>query len=209
MLFPLLLHALPEKEPFGKLKPSLEDEYVITLLNGDEVSGYIIEFVTDSVEGEGVKVRTQIGRAVFFANQINEIIQIDEFYRHSSRIFLLPSAEPISKNHFIGAFEGLFLYMGAGIGNWLSITAGRTIVPIIPADQQVSDINVKFTLLSEKIDDISRSVTLAVGGNLAFINSWNRLIHIYTVGSVRLSKSIITAGFFYKLGSEDFYHRKI
>jgi hypothetical protein len=191
---------------FKNMIPSQEIIYVIELTNGDVFTGTIEEFVHNQEDGDGIKMKTELGKATIFASQIDVIRTIDEYYRHNHRIFLLPTAEPISNNHFIGDFEGLFLYAGTGIGDIFSITAGRSIVPGISSKEQISELNVKFTVFSDEIKDISKKISVAVGGNMAFINSDNRFIHIYGAGSIRFTKSLITATIFYKAGSKDFYN---
>lgn len=179
-------------------------EYIIRLENGDLITGSIVEFVNHQEFGEGIKVRTEIGTAIIYAEQIIEIKSKENNYRHDHRVFLLPTAKPIKNNHFIGAFELLFLYAGFGIADIVSITAGRTIVPGIRSDQQVSEMNAKFTLTHIPFQS-NKSIDLAVGGNLAFINSSNNLTHLYGVGTFNLSMTSITGSVFYKMGAEDFY----
>jgi hypothetical protein len=185
--------------------PNKELEYIVRLTNGDIISGLVIEMVNDPGEGEGIKLKTEVGNAIVFANQIVEITPKDEQYRHNHSVYLLPTAEPISGNHFIGMYELMFLYAGAGAGDILSVTAGHSFLPGISSNQQISILNVKLSLLSLEFEDVARKMTLGVGGNLAFVNSHNRFIHYYGVGTVELSRSKLTAMVFAKLGSKDYY----
>ena len=162
--------------------------------------------VNDPTDGEGIKLQTVIGNAIIFANQIADIYTKDENYRHDHSIYLLPSAKPIGNNYFIGIYELTFLYAGGGIGDWLSITAGHSFLPAITSSQQISTLDVKFSLVTLNFEDVARKLTLALGGNLAFINSNNRFIHFYGVGTVELSRTMLTTAVFVKTGSSDIYN---
>lgn len=185
--------------------PNRELEYILRLANGDVLSGYVIEMVNDPKDGEGIKLKTEVGNAIIFANQIVEITPKEEQYRHSHSVYLLPTADPISSNHFIGLYELMFFYAGAGVGDILSVTAGHSFLPGISSSQQISALNVKLTLLSMEFEDVARKMTLALGYNLAYVNSYNRFVHLYGVGTVELSRSKLTAMVFAKMGSKDFY----
>lgn len=188
-----------------KIDPAYDGEYFIRLKNGDFISGRFIEFVNDKKYGEGVRMATEVGRAIIYASQIDEIVRKEDHFRHKHRVFLLPTAEPIGDDHFIGAFELLFLYGGFGIQDWLSVTAGRSIVPGIASYEQLSELNVKFTLTSMEFKDIARKLSLAVGGNLSFLNDDNRMGHLYGVATVELSRTFLTASVFAKIDGEDFF----
>ncbi len=199
----LNIHLFAEEGILKNISISTEIEYAIILNNGDILTGYILEFTRNEKNGEGIKFDTELGEAIIFEKQIKRIYPVEESNRHSHRVFLLPTAKPIGNNHFIGAFELLFFYAGFGIGDIVSITAGRTVVPQIRADEQFMTLNGKVTLLTENFDNINRSLSLAVGGNLAFINDRNRLVHYYGVGTFELSRTSLHASVFYKAGSQD------
>jgi hypothetical protein len=185
--------------------PNSESLLVLRLKNGDIVSGYVIEMINSPDDGEGVKLKTVLGTATIFAKEIIEIHEEHEYYRHKHRVFLLPTAEPIENDHFIGNFEMLFLYGGFGILDWVSVTAGRSLIPGIRSSEQISVVNAKVTLLEEEFPDVARSLSLAIGTNYTFINSNNRLVHYYGVATAALSRTSLTAAIFYKGGSKDIY----
>jgi len=187
------------------IEPDRNKIYVIKLINGDILTGYVVESISDPDEGEGIKFSTEIGTATIFEDQILEIRLLKEHYRHNHRIFLLPTANPIENNHFIGNFELLFFYAGAGISDIVSITAGRTLTPSeIRSDQQITVANIKVTLFNSDINSSSEKLSFALGGNLGFVNNDNRLIHFYGVGTLTLNRSAVTAAIFYKAGSDDY-----
>ncbi|MBI3258458.1 MAG: hypothetical protein HYZ54_03100, partial [Ignavibacteriae bacterium] len=111
--------------------------YYLRLTNGNILTGEIVEIFMDEKDGEAIKIKTAIGTATVYAKQVAAFRLEEESYRQTHRIFLMPTAEPIGNNHFIGAFEGVFLYAGVG-WEWLSVTAGRTFVPTVPGSEQFS-----------------------------------------------------------------------
>lgn len=178
--------------------------YIIRLQNGDLLTGKIVETFNDPEEGEGIRFKTEIGKAVIYASQIVEIKLKDDFYKYGHRVFLLPTAEPV-KNFFIGDFEALFLYTGIGISDVFSVTLGHTMIPAIPANQQFSVIDTKFSLFNVPFEEDLKDLKIAVGANLAFLNSDNRLVHYYGAATFDFPTTSLTANIFYKAGSKDNY----
>lgn len=182
-----------------------DTDYIIRLVNGDIITGKIVEISSEGDEEHYIKVKTEIGTATIYFSQIYDISLKSEQYKHNHRLFLMPTAEAIGTNHFIGDFELLFIYAGIGISDFLSITAGRSVVPAVPASQQISTVGAKFTLLTTQFDSIARSVSVAVGGNIGFANNFNRLVHLYGTGTVNFGRTSLTANIIYKIGSLDYY----
>jgi hypothetical protein len=204
IIFNISLSA--NEEIFKNLRPDKNTKLIIKLENGDILTGYVVESVSDPENGEGVKFSTELGVATIYEDQVLELSKYEDYYRHRHRIFLLPTAEPIGNDHFIGDFELLFFYGGFGISDWVSITAGRTIIPgnYVTSKQQGSLINAKVTLMEMPLDFSGKKLSFALGSNLAFLNHNNRFIHYYGVGTLTLNRSSVTASFFYKGGSSDF-----
>lgn len=200
LLFSITLSALAKDIDlkYGRI-------YIFKLKNGDLVTGLVNNEVEVKDFGKGISVDTQLGEAVIFYDQIEEYRLEEEQYRHAHRVYFIPTAEPIGDNHFIGNFELLFLYGGFGIMDKISVTAGRSIIPTIRSEEQITDLNVKFTLYNEKYENFDGKLALALGGNLAFINNDNRFIHAYGVATFQKERSRLTLNVFTKLGSEDFY----
>lgn len=197
--------SMTAKNLTDDILPNKKIKYIIKLTNGDLISGYIVEMVNDPDDGEGIKFSTELGTATIYEDEI-ELIKIEKnYYRHNNRVYLLPTAEPIKNNHFIGNFELLFFYVGVGISDFASITAGRSVIPNIRSDQQFSVINTKFTLYEMPLNLLTNKLSFAVGANLAYINSKNRFIHFYGVSTLTLNRSAVTAALFYKSGSADIY----
>ncbi|MCX7736079.1 MAG: hypothetical protein N2319_05155 [Candidatus Kapabacteria bacterium] len=208
IFFVFFLIFLTQSQTFGYNENELsayEDyECVVRLKNGDIITGVITDVFNSENEGLGIKIITELGKATIYNNQIADVRIKDEYYRHNHRVFLLPTANPIKNNHFVGSFELLFLYLGAGISDFFSITAGRTIVPQVTSSQQISLINAKFTFLTMEFDSVARMVSLALGGNLGFANHNNRFQHLYVVSTIKLYKTELTGSVYYKVGSDDF-----
>lgn len=200
LLFTLTLSLKAEyiKLEYGKV-------YVFKLKNGDLITGLVSKEAQDEKFGNGISVETQLGEAVIFYDQIVECRLEEEQYRHAHRVFLMPTAVPIGDNHFIGDFELLFIYGGIGIMDKISVTAGRSIIPTIASDEQITELNVKFSVLEEKYENFDGKLNLAIGGNLALINDNNRFIHAYGVATFQKKRSRLSAALFFKLGSEDTY----
>lgn len=203
LIIPYYLYSL-ETIPDDVI-PNDEIEYVIRLKNGDILTGYIDEIINSKEDGEGIMLETSIGIATIYASQILEIEYEPAYYPHSHRIFLLPTAAPIRDDYFIGAFELMFFYAGGGIGDWLSFTGGRSVVPFLPDEQQVSVGNIKFSAPTFAIDTSGLSFGMAGGVNMAFINHNNRFVHYYGTATINFPTTSITGSVFYKAGSEDLY----
>ena len=205
LIFICIGAASADSSSLDGFKPKYGNLYLVKLINGDILTGNLIEFTEDADSVLFIKIKTAIGTATIYDYQINSIILKEDEYKHSHRVFLLPTAEPIGSNHFIGNFELLFFYMGFGISDVFSMTAGRSILPNIPSGQQLSVVNAKFTVYHDTFDSLAKGVYIAVGGNLSFMNHNNKLTHIYGVSTVDFGRSKLTANLFYKAGSQDFY----
>lgn len=212
VLFILILIFLPLGAGiFGKDKilediyPSDYDIYMFKMKNGDVISGYVVELVKHPDFGEGVRVDAELYSTTLYAAFIEEIYLMPNNYRHSHRIFLLPTAEPIGNDHFVGVFELLMLYGGFGIGDIVSVTAGHSMVPGVGFSEQVSILNLKATVYTMHFQSLFATLSFAVGGNMAFVNDQNRFDHIYTMATFSGQKTSVTAGIYYKAGEKNYY----
>ncbi len=179
--------------------------YVIRMNNGDVMTGSIVEFKNSPENGEGFRFKMEIGTATIYANQIKEIKLYEDSYRHDSRVFLLPTAKAIKNNHYFGSFELLFFNAGIGITDYVSVMVGRSVLPFINGTDQITNLDTKVTFYDRQFEDYDGGLALAVGGNLAFINDNNRLIHGYAVATFTGAKSRLTGNVYYKAGSADYY----
>jgi len=181
-----------------------EVTYVVKLNNGDLFTGEVTEFIFDDQNNEGIKLSTDIGIAPIYAQQIKFIIPFDEYYKHDNRVFLLPSAYPISDNHYLGAYELLFFNLGVGITDYISITVGKTLVPFLYEGQQLSNLNIKATLINFDWNNEPGGMAVALASNMAFLNDNNTFINVLGIVSFKMKKSIFTTSLIYKAGNNDF-----
>lgn len=179
--------------------------YVLRLKNGDIITGEIVSFVEDKEEGKGIKFETEFGIATIYFYQIAEIKPIESYYRQSHKYFLLPTAIGIGNDHFVGAMELFFFYGGFGITDYFSLIAGRSFLPTLYSNQQLTLLNVKGSLPKLALEDVVREIHFAFGGNLAFANNNNRFVHLYGVVTALFYKTSLSFSLFYKMGSRDIY----
>jgi hypothetical protein len=185
-------------------EPDDKTVYMVKLNNGDMLTGLITDVFTDEA-GMGIKIRTEIGNAVIYDDQIYDIIMKIKEYKHASRIFIMPTAEPISSNHYLGAFELVLFQLGVGISDYFSFTAARSVLPTVAPRQQISNFDAKVSVYKMGFEKNARSLSFAIGGNLAFINHNNQLWHTYLNTTVDFGRTLITANVFYKAGARDYY----
>ena len=179
--------------------------YVVRLNNGDMITGNLVEISDDTTNGGFIKFRTQIGTTTIYAAEIKEVMVKDDLNRHSHRVFIMPTAEPIGNNHFISNYAIALFYAGFGIYDYVSVTAGRSVIPTVLRQDQVSLLNIKATVYTMDWESMKGGMSIALGGNLAFINDNNKFSHIYTNITFVGDRTDVTGMFFVKTGDKDFY----
>lgn len=202
MLVPIFVSAriIPDSIPANS-----DVKYIFRLKSGDEFNGFVTDNGEKDEYGKYLKLQTTLGIPKIYYSEIDGIQEYNNIYKNDHRVFLLPTAEPIAGAPFVGNYEAFFFYGGFGITQYFSLTAGTTAIPLLYKGQQFSVINVKSTFLTVPFDSLDGHLSLALGGNVSFINQDNRLIHIYTAATLRFKRSSFTANVFYKTGSDDFY----
>lgn len=202
----LFIRTLPASDvrpyPVEEIEPSEVVEYLVRLNNGDLISGNILDVVEDEEYGAGIEMRTEIGTAIIYADQIAAVWPVEDYYRHSHRIFLLPTAYPIGDDHFIGNFEIFMVYAGIGFWDYVSVTAGRTFVPGIPSGDQISVFNAKWSIYSMQFNEYLQEIAFAAGANLTFLNHDNKFVHGYGTATVDFGRTVLTGTLFYKTGAD-------
>lgn len=209
VIFNLLIHSANAND----IDSELIDKYkftqvIIRLNNGDIFSCEIQNYELEDGKISKIEVVTAIGKTKIFADEIAEIMHYQDYNRHSHRIYILPTAEPISDNHFVGNFEIMFFYLGFGISDYVSITAGRSVIPSIRSQEQISVVNAKATLFQQYWESMEGNMSIAIGYNHALVNSNNTISHAYSAVSFRGAKSILTASVFAKIGSKDYHEAR-
>lgn len=176
----------------------------VRLTTGDKISGVLLERVQrDSTDA--IKVRTEIGTATIDLEQIAEIRLQGDLYRHSWRLLLMPTAEPIGANSSALSLELMTLGAAIGIGDVGSLLLLRSFVPGIPSRHQLSVLNAKATLLRAEYQQLDGYLMVAVGGNLAWVNAPNRLQHVWAAATFTRVRSHLTLMTFYNLSDRDVY----
>lgn len=206
----LLLISLPiafsQESEFNTVAENAE--YVIRLFNGDQITGTILEFNEDSLKGNSIKFKTLIGTTIIYFKEIKEIQLKDDLNRHSHRIFIMPTAEPIKNNAFLGNYMLAFFYAGFGIFDIVSVTAGRSVIPTVPSQDQISLLNLKATVFTTQWEEMKGGLSIAIGLNHGFVNHNNRFTHLYTNFTFIGDRTDITGMFYVKTGESEFYDFK-
>ncbi len=186
---------------FDDLDRSSDTEYLVRLSNGEILLGSVVDVVEDKTEGMALKLKTAIGVAKIFEWQVLEIVLVDDAYRQSNRVFFLPTAEPISKNHYVGNTE-LFVWT-AGIGFWdyVSVNMMRSTLPWIESRYQFSQLNVKASIYRQEYETMKGHMNLAAGGVLTWLNAGNRLSDLYLSATYTRVRSRLTAMVFMNMSS--------
>ena len=115
-------------------------------------------------------------------------------YRH----FIMPSAKAITGG-YAGFWELAFIQGGFGIGNFLSVSGGATILPTVAFKSQFAFLQVKATLAEEE------GVSFAVGANLLRMTSEHFYVHPFMVATLEMQNETRYTGLiFYKAVGDDF-----
>lgn len=182
--------------------------YRVRLENGDQLTGFITLKSNDD-NGEYIELETLIGTPKIYLSEIKEIQVEDNFDRQSSRVHLMPTADPIKSNHFIGSFEALMVIAGFGISDIGSITVGRSIIPFIRAEEQITLINGKATVYGMDWASGNGGMKIGIGGNMLWLNDANNISHLFTNATFFNQRSSITIMVFSKIGAKDIYDLRI
>lgn len=201
--------ASAKKSILNSKKVRLSTEYIITLTNGDIISGEVIEFVNSPEYGEGIKVETELGKATIYEDQIKSLSQADDYYRHASRSLFLPTAYPIEDNHYLAASELLLASCGFGLFDFISVNAAHSFIPTDKLSGQIAYINTKFTVFNDLIDEDFGKLAIALGVNYASLGSGNEMWHLFTAISLDFGTTNISSNIFYKIKGGDLYSYRL
>lgn len=183
-----------------------EAEYSIRLVTGDVITGPITEVGTDSI-GAFVRIKALFGRARLYASEIAWIGLRAHSYRARNRGFIIPTAEGIGSDHYIALVEGVMPTFGIGIGDVLSVTGGRTVVPGIGAENQFSTVNIKASVYNDANGLVEGGKQFyAFGVNGAWINDVNFMGHLYGVATFTGKRARVSTMIHAKLFGKDVYN---
>lgn len=189
--------ALPRELDFSGV------EYFVRLVSGDQLVGELRDTVSTPDYGLAIKLKLPFGIATIYVSQIAEMVPRKEYYRHSHRVAVMPTAEPIHNDHFVGNLELVALWGGVGIGRVLSVVAGRTFIPTLRQEQQFSLLNTKVTFLDYDHEDGGGRTAMSGGLNMAWLNDANRLVNAFVNATFTGPKSRITALMVMKVGGSN------
>ncbi len=210
-LYILLFVLLESVNLFAGFKPenlgeNTDSLYIIRLKTGDLLTGVVEKNSANEKGRKYIELRSTIGVSMIYHDEISRYRPYVEIYKHSHRIFLMPTAEPIGQDFFVGNVEVAGLYGGFGITKYLSITGIRSVIPTLYKGQQVSNVNFKSTVYQRPLNSkYEGHLSVAVGINYAWINDRNSFNHLFASMTFRLKKSGFTTNIFYKNGGKDVY----
>lgn len=197
--------SLSDEGIIQKSKANVGVFCTVYLVNGDIISGEIAELISDKDNGSGIKINSELGKAIIFEYQIKNIETGAGYYKYSNRSLLLPTAYPIGKAHFVGFTELALLSAGAGITDYVSIMGAHSIIPGVNYESQIFYVNAKFTLFNDVIDKKFGNFAAALGGNYARVGKDANMFHLYGGASLDFGTTVLSANIFYKLSGGDFY----
>ncbi len=199
--------------------------YIVKLNNGDVISGNIIAIVSTITDFNAIlNKETNIDSFVpfiivkFFDEEIiiyeDEIIDIkvrkvveNVFQYQNHSLFLMPTANPISNNHYIGNYELFFIMGGVGISDYVSLIGGYSFIPFTAASDQIALVNAKISIPYINVKK-NNDLCFAFGYNYGHINTHNKMHHLYGIGTYNFKDDYnptnISAGIFYKIGDQKF-----
>jgi hypothetical protein len=194
------------RETLDSLKISGEEEiYIFRLKTGDEITGRILQNDSTEKGRKYIKIESSIGESLIYHDEISDFQPYDAIYKHSHRVFLMPTAEPITEP-FIGNLQAVFLYGGFGITQYFSTTFARSVIPILYEGQQITELNMKSTVYQRPLNDsVAGHMSVAGGFNYIQINDDNSFWHYYASITFRLKKTGFTTNLYYKNGGPDVY----
>lgn len=127
--------------------------------------------IAEIVSGQ---IPDSIGPDITPVHPQDRTIELPAWFDPSSTIFVLPTANPIGAgNGFISDNELLFLYGGVGIGDYVSLNAGMTMVPVVGLSSQVYTTQLKISVAERG------AFNLAFGASASWLTAYNFLFHLY------------------------------
>lgn len=187
------------------LPENTDDLYIFRLTSGDEITGKVLEKDSTEKGRKFIRIESMIGESLIYHNEIAGVRAYSSIYKHTHRVFLMPTAEPITEP-FIGNLEALFIYGGFGITKYFSVTFARSFLPLLYKGQQITEVNVKSTVYQRPLNkEVAGHMSVAAGANYLQINNDNSLTHIYGSLTFRLKKTGFTTNLYWKQGGPDTY----
>ena len=194
-----------DKFPLENFDPDPELIYYVRTINGDVLSGLTTQVKEDG-KGNYIELTTINGRIRIYEENIAWIGLYIDSYRADSRGLLIPNAEPIGNDSYIGITEAVMPTVGIGYTPYLNIVAGRTIIPGIGAGNQFSLVNIKSTLYEAENGLVEGGKQFyAVGFNASWVGDVNFIGHVYGAATFTGKRTRVTTLVHWKAVGKDVY----
>ena len=194
-----------DKYPLENFDPDPELVYYVRMSNGDVLSGLSTQVKEDG-KGSYIELTTINGRIKIYEENIAWIGLYIDSYRADSRGLLIPNAEPIGNDSYIGVTEAVMPTVGIGYTPYLNVVAGRTIIPGIGAENQFSIVNIKSTLYEAENGLVEGGKQFyAVGFNASWLNDVNFIGHLYGVATFTGKRTRVSTLVHWKAAGKEVY----
>jgi hypothetical protein len=194
-----------DETPLETFDPDPEHVYYVRMNNGDVISGLSTQVKEDG-KGNYIELTTINGRVRIYEENIAWIGLYIDSYRADSRGLLIPNAEPIGDDSYIGVTEAVMPTVGVGYTQYLNVVAGRTIIPGIGAQNQFSLINIKSTLYEAENGLVEGGKQFyAVGFNASWLNDVNFIGHVYGVATFTGKRTRVSTMVHWKAVGKEVY----
>ncbi len=194
-----------DKYPLEKFDPDPELVYYVRMSNGDVLSGLSTQVKEDG-KGNYIELTTINGRIKIYEENIAWIGLYIDSYRADSRGLLIPNAEPIGNDSYVGVTEAVMPTVGIGYTPYLNVVAGRTIIPGIGAENQFSIVNIKSTLYEAENGLVEGGKQFyAVGFNASWLNDVNFIGHLYGVATFTGKRTRVSTLVHWKAAGKEVY----
>lgn len=194
-----------DKYPLENFEPDPELVYYVRMSNGDVLSGLSTQVKEDG-KGNYIELTTINGRIKIYEENIAWIGLYIDSYRADSRGLLIPNAEPIGNDSYIGVTEAVMPTVGIGYTPYLNVVAGRTIIPGIGAENQFSIVNIKSTLYEAENGLVEGGKQFyAVGFNASWLNDVNFIGHLYGVATFTGKRTRVSTLVHWKAAGKEVY----
>jgi hypothetical protein len=207
MLFALLslpVYAIDDAD-LQDMEIDTEVEYYVRLTNGDVVTGFLSDVSTDK-QGARIQMKMAVATITIYAKDIAWIGTRAQSNRARNRGFVIPTAEPIGRDWYIGVTEAVLPTVGFGVFDIGSVTLGRSFIPGLSMRDQFSLINLKATVYEDENGLVEGGRQFfAVGINGAWLNDVNFVGHLYGVATFTGVRSRVSTVIFSKAMGRDDY----
>lgn len=194
-----------DDEVLENLEIDPEVEYYIRLTNGDVVTGLLSTVSTDG-KGARVQMQTSVANITIYASDIAWIGTREQSNRARNRGFVVPTAEPIGRDLYVGVISAAIPTVGFGLFDFGSVVLARSFIPGLSMREQFSLVNLKATVHEAENGLVEGGRQYyAVGINGAWINDVNFIGHLYGVATFTGTRSRVSTAMFSKSFGRDDY----